>query len=154
MINTLKTVLTVLFFILFCSSASGQAFKLEELIAFSSLDMDAFKKEIKKHNYTFYDKTEGLGFIVDEYDSPGYLYKIAKFEYREDPSQNNIEFSFKDKKDYDTYLKAVLDAGYKETGKGKIVTKESYTDYYKGKHQIRIVQPKMVKEPYTLIVFK
>ena len=139
---------------LFCSLASGQTFKLEELAAFNHLDMDAFKKEIKKQNYTFYDKTEGLGFIVNEYDSPGYQYKIAKFEYQEDQSQNNIEFTFKDKKDYDTYLKALLDAGYKETGKGKIITRESYTDYYKGKQQIRIVQPKTVKEPYTLIVFK
>lgn len=144
----------LLFLTLFCSLAFGQTFKLEELAAFNNLDMDAFKKEIRKQNYTFYDKTEGLGLVVNEYDSPGYQYKIAKFEYREDQSQNNIEFTFKDKKDYDTYLKAVLDAGYKETGKGKIVTKESYTDYHKGKKQIRIVQPKTAKEPYTLIVFK
>ncbi|MDR2235599.1 MAG: hypothetical protein LBE92_05710 [Chryseobacterium sp.] len=152
--KNLKIIFIHLFFILMHSMVSGQAFKLEELASFNSLDMDTFKKEIKKQNYTFYDKTEGLGFVVNEYDSPGYLYKITKFEYQEDKSQDHIEFTFKDKKDYDAYLKAVLGAGYQPAEKGKIMTGESYTDYYKNKKQIRIVQPKKAKEPYTLLIFK
>lgn len=146
--------LLLLFFILFQSPVSGQAFKLEELAAFNTLDMATFKTEIKKHKYTFYDKTESPAFILFEYESPDYIYKIGKFEYTEDKSQDNIEFQFKDKKEYDAYLKAILGAGYKQTEKGKILTGESYLDYLKDKALIRMVQPKTAGDNYTILVFK
>jgi hypothetical protein len=152
--NKLKIFLISLFFILFHTSISAQAFKLEELAAFNKLDMATFKIEIKKHKYTFYDKTEGLGLILYEYDSPDYTYKIGKFEYAEDKSQDNIEFQFKDRKEYNAYVKAVLAAGYKQTEKGKILTGENYVDYFKNKAQIRIVFPKTSRDNYAILVFK
>ncbi|MDP9960720.1 hypothetical protein [Chryseobacterium lathyri] len=152
--KTSVNLLLFLLFILFQSHVSGQAFKLEELAAFNTLDMATFKTEIKKQKYTFYDKTESPAFILYEYDSPGYTYKIGKFEYTENISQDNIEFQFKDKKEYDAYLKAIHAAGYKQTGKGKILTGESYTDYLKDKAQIRMVQPKTARDNYTILVFK
>jgi hypothetical protein len=144
----------VLFFVLFQSQVSGQVFKLEELAAFNRLDMPAFKTEIKKQRYTFYDKTESPAFILYEYDSPGYNYKISKFEYTEDKSQDRIEFQFKDKKEYDAYIKTILTAGYKKTEKGKILTGENYVEYSKDKAQIRMVYPKTIKDSYIILVFK
>jgi hypothetical protein len=48
-----------------------------------------------------------------------------------------------------------LAGGYKETEKGKIITKESYVDYYRNKEHIRMILPKAgQKNPYTIIVFK
>lgn len=148
------SLLLFLFFILFYSPMSAQAFKLEEFAGFNRLDMAAFKTEIKKHKYTFYDKTESPGFTLYEYDSPDYTYKIGKFEYNEDTSQDNIEFQFKDKKEHDAYIKAVLEGGYKQTGKGKIMTGENYVDYFKNKEQIRMVYPKTARDNYTILVFK
>lgn len=150
----LKIFLATLFFILFQISVSAQAFKLDELAAFNKLDMAAFKTEIKKQKYTFYDKTESSGFTLYEYDSPDYTYKIGKFKYKEDKSQDNIEFQFKDKKEHDSYLKAILAEGYRQTENGKIITGENYVDYFKNKAQIRMVYPKTAKDNYTIIVFK
>lgn len=153
--KTSTNLLLSLFFILFQSQVSGQAFKLEELAGFNRLDMASFKTEIKEqHKYTFYDKTESPAFILFEYDSPGYIYKIGKFEYTDDKSQDNIEFQFNDKKEHDAYIKAILAAGYKQTEKGKILTGENYVDYLKNKAQIRMVHPKTAKDNYTIIVFK
>lgn len=152
--NTIKIFLLSLFCSLLHTQMSGQAFKLEELSAFNRLDMASFKTEIKKHKYTFYDKTESPAFILYEYDSPDYTYKIGKFEYTGDKSQDNIEFEFKDKKEHDTYIKTILAAGYKQTGKGKILTGENYVDYLKDKAQIRMVYPKTAKDNYTILVFK
>jgi hypothetical protein len=67
--KTSVNLLLFLFFILFQSQVSGQAFKLEELAAFNTLDMATFKAEIKKHTYTFYDKTESPAFILFEYEA-------------------------------------------------------------------------------------
>ncbi|WP_223607103.1 hypothetical protein [Chryseobacterium sp. OSA05B] len=152
--NTIKIFLVILFCILLHTQMSGQAFKLEELAGFNKLDMAGFKAEIKKHKYTFYDKTESPVFILFEYDSPDYTHKIGKFEYAEDKSQDNIEFQFKDKKEHDAYIKTILKAGYKQTEKGKILTGEIYLDYYKNKAQIRMVYPKTSKDNYTILVFK
>ncbi|MGG5210081.1 hypothetical protein ACQWU4_14210 [Chryseobacterium sp. MIQD13] len=148
------SLLLFLFFILFHSQVSGQVFKLEELAGFNKLDMDAFKTEIKKLKYTFYDRTESPKFVLYEYESPDYTYKIGKFVYTEEASQNHIEFQFKDRKEYDAYVKAVLTAGYKQTEKGKIITGENYMDYFKGKSQIRIVQPETAQDAYAILVFK
>ncbi|PIF44640.1 omptin family protein [Chryseobacterium sp. 52] len=152
--NTIKIILISLFCTLLHSQMAGQAFKLEELAGFNKLDMAAFKTEIKNHKYTFYDKTESPEFILFEYDSPGYMYKIGKFEYTEEKSQDNIEFQFKDKKEHDAYVKAILTAGYKQTEKGKVLTGESYVDYLKNKAQIRMVYPKTSRDNYTILVFK
>ncbi|NML69768.1 hypothetical protein HHL23_08160 [Chryseobacterium sp. RP-3-3] len=152
--NILKIFLIGLFLTLLHAQMSGQVFKLEELAAFNRLDMATFKTEIKKQKYTFYDKTESPAFILYEYDSPGYTYKIGKFEYTEDKSQDHIEFQFKDKKEHDVYIKTILAAGYKQTEKGKILTGENYIDYSKDKAQIRMVYPKTVKDNYTILVFK
>ncbi|KFF07800.1 hypothetical protein [Chryseobacterium luteum] len=152
--KTYVNLLLFLFFIVFQSHVCGQAFKLEELSAFNRLDMASFKTEIKKQKYTFYDKTESPAFILYEYDSPDYTYKIGKFEYTGDKSQDNIEFEFKDKKEHDAYIKTILAAGYKQTGKGKILTGENYVDYLKDKAQVRMVYPKTAKDNYTILVFK
>ena len=65
------------------------------------------------------------------------------------------KFEFNDKKDYEQYLKLILAAGYKETEKGKIITKELYTDYYRNREHIRLILPKSGENaPYTIIVFK
>lgn len=154
MMNILKIFLVSLFLILFQSKVSGQAFKLEELAAFNTMDMATFKTEIKNQQYKFYDKIESADYHLYEYESPDYTYKIAKFEYTEEKADDRIEFSFKSKKDYDVYSKAVLAAGYKQTEKGKIITGENYLDYFKGKSQIRIVQPKTTQDTYTILVFK
>lgn len=152
--NALKIIFINLFFMLFHAQASGQAFKLEELAGFNRLDMAAFKTEIKKHQYKYYDKTESPAFVLYEYESPDYTYKISKFEYTEEKSEDRIELSFKDKKDHDIYLKAALGAGYKQTEKGKIITGETYVDYFRNKSQIRIVMPETAQDNYTILVFK
>lgn len=133
---------------------SAQTFTLEQFATFNKLGMADFKKEMKSLNYRFYDKTEGLGFVLTEYEAPDYNSKIGKFEY-EDHSNDRIEYEFKSKKEYDQYIKIILNSGYKETEKGKTVTKESYVDYYKNKEHIRLVTPKAGENnPYTILVFK
>ncbi|OCA78349.1 hypothetical protein BBH99_08660 [Chryseobacterium contaminans] len=148
------SLLVLLFCITLSIQLSAQTFTLEQFAAFNKLGMADFKKEMKSLNYRFYDKTEGLGFVLSEYESPDYQSKIGKFEY-EDHSEDRIEYEFKTKKEYDQYVKTILNSGYKETEKGKTITKESYVDYYKNKEHIRLVTPKAGdKNPYTILVFK
>ncbi|MCD9617812.1 hypothetical protein [Chryseobacterium gleum] len=150
-----KTLGLLLFSVVLSIQASAQTFTLEQLKGFNKLTMDEFKKEMKQLKFRFYDRTEGLGFLLTEYEAPDYTSKIGKFEYKEEKSEDRIEFEFRDKKEYDQYLKLILAAGYKETEKGKIITKELYTDYYKNKEHIRLVLPKTGdSSPYTIIVFK
>jgi len=145
----------LLFSVLLSIQASAQTFTLEKLNGFNKLTMDEFKKEMKQLQFQFYDRTEGLGFLLTEYDSPDYTSKIGKFEYKEEKSEDRIEFEFKNKKEYEQYLKLILAAGYKETEKGKIITKEPYIDYYRNKDHIRLILPKTGESfPYTIIVFK
>lgn len=156
-INKMKKIISLLA-LLFCitlnSQLSAQTFTLEQFAAFNKLGMADFKKEMKNLNYRFYDKTEGLGFVLAEYESSDYQSKIGKFEY-EDKSDDRIEFEFKSKKEYEQYLKIIKETGYKETGKGKIITKEPYVDYYNRKEHIRLILPKTDEtNPYTIIVFK
>ncbi|SMO84443.1 hypothetical protein SAMN06265171_108182 [Chryseobacterium rhizoplanae] len=144
-----------LLLILLSIQISAQTFTLEQLKGFNKLTMDEFKKEIKQQKFKFYDRTEGLGFLLTEYEAPDYTSKIGKFEYKEEKSEDRIEFEFKEKKEYDQYLKLVLADGYKATEKGKIITKEPYVDYYKDKEHIRLILPKTGESsPYTIIVFK
>ncbi|WP_131368528.1 hypothetical protein [Chryseobacterium soli] len=133
----------------------GQHFTIEELQKFNTVDMSTFKQEIKKQDYTFYDKTESNEFLLNEYDSPDFQYKIGKFEYKNDPSQNMIQLEFKDKKEYDQYEETVKKVGYKPSGTGKIFGGETYIDYVKQKSRIRLVSPKkdLPNEPYTILVF-
>ncbi|RLJ31495.1 hypothetical protein CLU97_0919 [Chryseobacterium sp. 7] len=150
-----KTLGLLLFSVLLSIQASAQTFTLEKLNGFNKLTMDEFKKEMKELQFQFYDRTEGLGFFLTEYDSPDYTSKIGKFEYKEEKSEDRIEFEFKNKKEYDQYLKLMLAAGYKETEKGKIITKEPYVDYYRNKEHVRLILPKTGESfPYTIIVFK
>lgn len=150
-----KTLALLLFLVLLSIHVSAQTFTLEQLKGFNKLTMDEFKKEMKQLKFRFYDRTEGLGFLLTEYEAPGYTSKIGKFEYKEEKSEDRIEFEFKDKKEYEQFLKLILEGGYKETGKGKIVTKEPYRDYYRNKEHIRMVLPKAGENvPYTIIVFK
>lgn len=145
----------VLFFIIMSTQVSAQTFTLEELAAFNKLEMSDFKKEMKKLNYSFYDRTEGLGFVLNEYDAPDYKSKIGKFVFAEEKSEDRIEYEFSSKKEYDQYVKIILASGYKETEKGKTFTKDSYRDYYKNKEHIRLVTPKSGENnPYTILVFK
>ncbi|WP_294328871.1 hypothetical protein [uncultured Chryseobacterium sp.] len=133
---------------------SAQAFTLEQFVVFNKLEMTDFKKEMKNLNYRFYDKTEGLGFVLTEFESPDYQSKIGKFEYK-DQSDDRIEYEFKSKKEYDEYVKIILKSGYKETEKGKTMTKDSYVDYFKNKEHIRLVTPKAGENtPYTILIFK
>jgi len=144
-----------LLLILLSIQISAQTFSLEQLKGFNKLIMDGFKKEMKQQKFKFYDRTEGLGFVLTEYEAPDYTSKIGKFEYTEEKSEDRIEFEFKEKKEYEQYLKLILAAGYKETGKGKIITKEPYIDYYRNKEHIRMILPKTGESsPYTIIVFK
>lgn len=150
-----KTLGLLLFSVLLNIQVSAQTFTLEQLKGFNKLTMDEFKKEMKQLQFKFYDRTEGLGFLLNEYDSPDYTSKIGKFEYKEEKSEDRIEFEFKTKKENDQYLKLILADGYKQTEKGKIITKESYVDYYKDKEHIRLILPKSGENaPYTIIVFK
>ncbi|PKF74800.1 hypothetical protein [Chryseobacterium sp. PMSZPI] len=144
----------VILSVLSCIRAQAQVFSLEQLKNFNTLSMPEFKKEMKNLNYRFYDKTEGLGFVLAEYDAPDYQSKIGKFEYK-DQSDDRIEYEFKNKKEYDQYLKIIMDSGYKETVKGKTITKEPYIDYYKNKEHIRLIMPKAgVNNPYTILIFR
>ncbi|RXM49697.1 MULTISPECIES: hypothetical protein [unclassified Chryseobacterium] len=148
------SLLALLFCITLSIPLSAQTFTLEQFTAFNKLGMADFKKEMKNLNYRFYDKTEGLGFVLAEYEAPDYQSKIGKFEYK-DQSDDRIEYEFKTKKEYEQYLKIIKEAGYKETEKGKIITKESYVDYYKNKEHIRLITPKAGENnPYTILVFK
>lgn len=150
-----KTLGLLLFSMVFSIQISAQTFTLEQLKGFNKLTMDEFKKEMKQLKFKFYDKTEGLSFLLTEYEAPDYTSKIGKFEYKEEKSEDRIEFEFKEKKEYDQYLKLILSAGYKETEKGKIITKEPYIDYYRNKEHIRMILPKSGENaPYTIIVFK
>lgn len=134
----------------------AQALKLDELEKFNQLSMNSFKNEIKKLNYKYYDKTESSEFILFEYDSSDYQYKIGKFEYTTDKSSDRIEFQFKTKNEYNQYLKTITALGYKQTETGKIFRGETYIDYFKDKAQIRLVSPKTGEpnDPYTILVFK
>ncbi|WP_160138511.1 hypothetical protein [Chryseobacterium sp. c4a] len=148
------SLLTILFCIISSVSLSAQAFTLEQFASFNKLGMGDFKKEMKNLNYKFYDKTEGLGFVLAEYEAPDYKSKIGKFEY-EDKSGDRIEYEFTSKKEYDQYVRIILDSGYKETEKGKTITKDSYVDYFKNKEHLRMVSPKDVKNNrYAILVFK
>lgn len=148
------SLLVVLLSLILSTQISAQTFTLEQFATFNKLEMSDFKKEMKSLNYKFYDKTEGLGFVLAEYESPDYTSKIGKFEY-EDKSDDRIEYEFKTKKEYEEYVKIILASGYKETEKGKIITKDSYVDYFKNKKQIRLVTPKDVKNNrYAILVFK
>lgn len=150
-----KTLAFLLFSMVLSIQISAQAFTLEQLKGFNKLTMDEFKKEMKQLKFKFYDKTEGLSFLLTEYEAPDYTSKIGKFEYKEEKSEDRIEFEFKEKKEYDQYLKLILADGYKATEKGKIITKEPYVDYYKNKEHIRLILPKTGESyPYTIIVFK
>lgn len=150
-----KTLALLLFSVLLSIHVSAQTFTVEQLKGFNKLTMDEFKKEMKQLKFRFYDRTEGLGFVLTEYDSPEYTSKIGKFEYTEEKSEDRIEFEFKEKKEYEQFLKLILAGEYKETEKGKIITKELYIDYYKNKEHIRFVLPKTGESsPYTIIVFK
>lgn len=148
------SLLALLFCIIVSTQLSAQTFTLEQFATFNRLEMVDFKKEMKSLNYRLYDKTEGLGFVLAEYEAPDYQSKIGKFEYK-DQSDDRIEYEFKTKKEYEQYLKIIKEAGYKETEKGKIITKESYVDYYKNKEHIRLIIPKAGENnPYTILVFK
>lgn len=149
-----KTLGLILFLVVLSIQVSAQTFTVEQLNGFNKLTMDEFKKEMKQLQFKFYDRTEGLSFLLTEYEAPDYTSKIGKFEYKEEKSEDRIEFEFKDKKEYDQYLKLILAAGYKETQKGMIITKEPYVDYYKNKENIRLILPKAgQKNPYTIIVY-
>ncbi|MEF9477515.1 hypothetical protein OWR28_07105 [Chryseobacterium sp. 1B4] len=93
-----KTFGFLLFSMVLSIQISAQTFTLEQLKGFNQLTMDEFKKEMKQLKFRFYDRTEGLGFVLTEYDSSDYTSKIGKFEYTEEKSQDSIEFTFKDKK--------------------------------------------------------
>lgn len=148
------SLLALLFCIIVSIPLSAQTFTLEQFATFNRLGMADFKKEMKNLNYRFYDKTEGLGFVLAEYEAPDYQSKIGKFEYK-DQSDDRIEYEFKTKKEYEQYLNIIKEAGYKEAEKGKIITKESYVDYYKNKEHIRLISPKAGENnPYTILVFK
>lgn len=148
------SLLAVLFCITLSIQLVAQTFTLDQFAAFNKLGMADFKKEMKNLNYRFYDKTEGLGFVLSEYEAPDYKSKIGKFEY-EDHSDDRIEYEFKPQKEYEQYLKIIKESGYKETGKGKIITKEPYIDYYNKKEHIRLILPKAGEtNPYTIIIFK
>lgn len=148
------SLLAILFCITLSIQLSAQAFTLEQFTAFNKLGMADFKKEMKSLNYRFYDKTEGLGFVLAEYESSDYQSKIGKFEYK-DQSDDRIEYEFQSRKKYDEYVKVILKSGYKETEKGKTITKDSYVDYFKNKEHIRLVTPKAGENnPYTILVFK
>ncbi|MGX5687197.1 hypothetical protein ACWKWW_21830 [Chryseobacterium cucumeris] len=150
-----KTLGLLLFSVVLGIQVSAQTFTLEQLNSFNKLTMDEFKKEMKQLQFKFYDRTEGLSFLLTEYEAPDYSSKIGRFEYKEEKSEDRIEFEFKDKKEHEQYLKLILAAGYKETEKGKIITKELYVDYYKNKEHIRMILPKSGENaPYTIIVFK
>ena len=114
-----KTFGFLLFSMVLSIQVSAQTFTLEQLKGFNKLTMDEFKKEMKQLKFRFYDRTEGLGFLLTEYEAPDYTSKIGKFEYKEEKSEDRIEFEFKEKKEYEQYLKLILATGYKETGKGR-----------------------------------
>lgn len=150
-----KSLGLLLFSVVLNIQVSAQTFTVEQLKGFNKLTMEEFKKEMKQLQFKFYDRTEGLSFLLTEYESPDYTSKIGKFEYKEEKSEDRIEFEFKDKKEYEQYLKLILAAGYKETEKGKIITQELYVDYYKNREHIRLILPKSGENaPYTIIVFK
>lgn len=150
-----KSLGLLLFSVVLGIQVSAQTFTVEQLKGFNKLTMDEFKKEMKQLKFKFYDKTEGLSFLLTEYEAPDYTSKIGKFQYKEEKSEDRIEFEFKDKKEYDQYLKLILSAGYKETEKGKIITKEPYVDYYRNKEHFRMILPKSGENAsYTIIVFK
>lgn len=156
-INEMKkdiNLLAISFCMILSVSFSAQTFTLEQFTTLNKLGMADFKKEMKSLNYRFYDKTEGLGFVLNEYESADYQSKIGKFEYK-DQSDDRIEYEFQSKKEYDEYVKIILKSGYKETEKGKTITKDSYVDYFKNKEHIRLVTPKDVKNNrYAILVFK
>lgn len=154
--NYFKITSTFAFILALHFQGFGQAFQLEQLEKFNKLDMPLFKEEIKKLNYSYYDKTESSEFSLYEYDSPDYQYKIGKFEYKNNTSSDRIEFQFKSKSEYDQYLKTITKLGYKKTETGKIPGGETFVDYFKDKSHIRLITPKagQENEPYTILVFK
>lgn len=154
--NHFKIFSTLVLILILHFQAFGQAFSLDQLEKFNKMDMASFKVEIKKLKYSYYDKTESSEFNLYEYDSPDFQYKIGKFEYTNEKSADRVEFQFKNKSEYDQYLKTIIDLGYKKTETGKIPGGETFVDYFKDKFQVRLISPKagQENEPYTILVFK
>lgn len=152
----LRIILIALLILAVNTKIVAQALKLDELEKFNQLSMDSFKNEIKKLNYKYYDKTESSEFVLYEYDSSDYQYKIGKFQYTTDKSSDRIEFQFKAKNEYNQYLKTIAGLGYKQTETGKIPGGETYVDYFKNKDHIRLISPKTGEpnDPYTILIFK
>jgi hypothetical protein len=59
-----KTLALLLFSVLLSIHVSAQTFTVEQLKGFNKLTMDEFKKEMKQLKFRFYDRTEGLGFVL------------------------------------------------------------------------------------------
>lgn len=154
--HKLRIILIALLILAVNTKIVAQALKLDELEKFNQLSMDSFKNEIKKLNYKYYDKTESSEFVLYEYDSSDYQYKIGKFQYTTDKSSDRIEFQFKAKNEYNQYLKTIAGLGYKQTETGKIPGGETYVDYFKNKDHIRLISPKTGEpnDPYTILIFK
>jgi len=154
--NHFKIFSTLVLILVLHFQGFGQAFSLDQLEKFNKMDMASFKIEIKKMKYSYYDKTESSEFNLYEYDSPDFQYKIGKFEYTNEKSADRVEFQFKNKIEYDQYLKTIIDLDYKKTETGKIPGGETFTDYFKNKLYIRFIFPPagQENEPYTILVFK
>ncbi|MCS3529743.1 hypothetical protein [Chryseobacterium sp. JUb7] len=154
--NQFKISLTLILILGLYFQGFGQAFSLEQLEKFNKMDMPTFKAEIKKLKYSYYDKTESSEFNLYEYDSSDFQYKIGKFEYINEKSADRVEFQFKNKREYDQYLKTITNLGYKKTETGKIPGGETFVDYFKNKSQIRFIFPRtgQENEPFTILVFK
>ena len=123
------------------------------------MDMETFKTEIKRtYHYSYYDKTESEDYNLFEYDSPDYKRKISKFDYSNDKTQNRIEYTTVDKKEFEEFKSNMIKLKYKVTGTGTIPgTRETYTDYKLGNLDIRLLVPRKeagVNEPFTIIIFK
>lgn len=147
--------LALLFFISLSTQVFGQSLVIETLESYNKMGMTEFQNEVKKMNFKLSDKTQSADFVLNEYEHPTYKFKLSKFEYIKDKSQNRIEFEFNNLHDYNKYMEALRRGGYKEIEKGKTITKEPYVDYYKGKQHIRMVLPKENQSvPYSILVFK
>jgi hypothetical protein len=141
----------------------AQKISLNDLSMLNKLSMQDFKTNIKeKYNYSYADKTESSDFVLFEYSnySNKTNRKVGKFEYTKDSTQNSIEYTTTDKKEFDAVNKEIIKLGYKQTGKGKIMGGGNYIDFTLNKYTVRLAFPKKqsnaefkTQDEYSIIVY-
>jgi hypothetical protein len=127
------------------TNSFSQKLSIDELRSLNKMSMQDFKTVVKeKYKYSYSDKTESDNFTLFQYSNfeNDINRTSGKFRYPNDISQNSVEYTTTDKREFDNLNKELIKLGYKETGKGKIMGGDNYKDYKLNSFVVRMVFPK------------